>query len=294
MSTALRPPLVSPLLLLLVRRAVATAIANGADQESILAHLRPSGTDPDRTAVNWTTFWPESTRLSLRSSIAAIPSKPVTDTAQPDAIAAALADWRLENGAQASLPRAGLLVADAIILPWSKSGQAHHDRTLVAHAIRAKAANQQVWMHIANRDLSAIAVPSAVRDGMRLGWSWLLEPPPLDTSQHHSPRTDPKLLAYAKSISDWGDAILGDPAADQWVWPWTDLMEGDLSTRILLVKPSPGRSPPHGWPADRFGWNKPAFGALTSILVRRANAWFGEHAVMDDLLLGCAFGDCQV
>lgn len=180
-----------------------------------LEGFRRADQDVDRLPGVWLLDWSTASRKSLESAIAlrAMASPhPSIDMQEVPAHAHA----RLES--------------------FQQDAQGGLGKQLASSLIEARAAGQQAWIKMEAANF--IPPAASLLGSRRLGAAWWCHPP--------EDRQDWE--GFCSTQEEWSSIILKSAEWEQWVWPWSCLIEQGLFLCAQGKKPTPSRfHPPDGW-----------------------------------------------
>ena len=204
-----------------VDRLVSHALARGLTLPSrstwgCLEGFRRADQDVDRTPGNWLDGWHPLSRASLEKAKAKRQSRRELPAITMDEL------FSCECKLVASFP-------------FERDANGGLDKRLASNLIEAREAGQQAWIKLPS---TSFPLPPALDGSLRLGAAWWCEPPE-DRAQWD---------AFAQSQSHWSEIILRSSSWDQWVWPWSSMIEQGLILCLHGKKPAASRlGPPDGW-----------------------------------------------
>lgn len=209
----IKPFVINPWMLDLADRLIDYALSQGLsmptdDTWGFLEGLRRAEQDIDRTPSNWLNEW-----------------SPVSKKA-------------LENAAK--LRNSGLsdVVLDLNMLPddplvqmefFQHDAMGNLEKSLASALIEARESGKQAWIKI--NDHSALPPEKSLLGALRLGASWWCEVP--------QGRQD--WDEFCRTQEDWSLVVLRSSEWNQWVWPWSCLIEQGLRLSLNGKKPTPSR-----------------------------------------------------
>lgn len=181
-----------------------------------LEGFRRADQDVDRSPGNWLEGWSSASRLSLANAKDRRHSR------------SGLVSVALQDLVSCSHP-------NVVMTRFERDDQGGLDKKLASHLIEAREAGKQAWISLPPL---SFPLPLAMDGALKLGAAWWCTPPK-DRCEWDE---------FAKSQAHWGENILKSPHWDQWVWPWSSMIEQGLLLCLQGVRPTASRfSPPEGW-----------------------------------------------
>lgn len=226
-------------------RLIAYAQINDLVQPSktkwgFLEGFRRANQDVDRTPESWLSDWSLSSRKSLEAA--------------QSLSAAALSS---ESLYLQDVPSHAQICLETF-QPDSQGGLG---KQLASSLIDARDSGKQIWIKMESPQ--SLPPQASLLGSRRLGAAWWCSPP--DDRQDWE--------AYCTTQEDWSSIILRSPEWDQWVWPWSCLVEQGLILCAQGKKPSASRfHPPPGWKDRRVA----AWGVLGQRL------WMSASQIIPD------------
>lgn len=215
-----KPFIINPWMLDQADRLITHALSHGLPMPSkcewgFLEGFRRADQDVDRLPGNWLEGWHTLSRASLdrarsmRKDRKGLPS--VCFSALPEAPVVSMHPFE----------------RDAI------TGSL--DKKLASALIDARSEGMQGWIRL---PAGVLPSPAAIEGSLRLGAAWWCEPPEEKAAWE----------AFCHSQDSWGEFILRSPDWDQWVWPWSCMIEQGLVLCLHGKRPMASRmASPQGW-----------------------------------------------
>lgn len=215
-----KPFIVNPWMLDQADRLIAHALSNGLlvptpSEWGFLEGFRRADQDVDRLPGNWLEGWHALSRASL------------------DRAKALRKDRKgLPAVCFSSMPQAPVVSMHAFQSDPLSGGIS---KKLASALIDARSDGLQGWISLPAGTLPSTA---AIEGSLRLGAAWWCEPPEEKMAWE----------AFCQSHAAWGEFVLRSPDWDQWVWPWSCMIEQGLMLCLHGKRPMASRmSAPPGW-----------------------------------------------
>ena len=240
-----KPFVINPWMLDQVDRLIDYALVRGLAMPSksewgFLEGFRRAEQDVDRVPGNWLDGWHPLSRAALEKAKAS----------------------RMERKGLPAVSM-GQMPSDVIVSmhAFERDVAGNLDKRLAGALIDARSDGQQGWIRL----MSGYPTPSCLEASLRLGAAWWCEPP------EDKPHWD----QYCLTQSRWSETILRSSDWDQWVWPWSCMIEQGLVLCLHGKRPMASRfCAPAGWKDRRAAaWGALGMRAWQSAMDVSEGAW---------------------
>lgn len=209
----IKPFVINPWMLDLADRLIDYALAQGLPLPTerawgFLEGLRRAEQDIDRTPSNWLDGWSPVSKKALENAV----------------------EFR-----KTTLPGVSLDLNGLPVHPLVQMELFHHDamgnleKSLASALIEARENGKQAWIKIKEHD--NFPPEKSLLGALRLGASWWCEVP--DNRQDWD--------QFCQMQEQWSSIILRSSEWNQWVWPWSCLIEQGLRLSLHGKKPIASR-----------------------------------------------------